>query len=495
MNPTDKISPVILFAYNRLAHTRLTLESLCANSYASLSDLYVFLDGPKTAADKEIQSEILKLVNSFLKSFKSVKVVRRDLNIGLAQNILDGVTSVLAKYQSVIVLEDDLILSSKFLEYMNSALNYYHDNDSVYHISGYGFPAKGLSSDYFMLKHAFSWGWGTWSRAWENLITSDEELLDLVRKSGLMNEFNWEGNYDMEGQLIRNINSIKKTWAIKWYATIFLNKKLSLVPKKSYVQNIGLDGTGDNCGVTSKYNIDDLNDAVLAFKSVEVKECAKSRRVYNSFYKNIRKKSKMVSLRNFINKLLKYRSLFSKYTFDYLLSIHNDERRRRSVIKQNPGAHIHPKANISIGEVKNITFGTGVYIGAFTNITVNDGGQECLSNLKVGDGTYIGELNNIRAAGGQINIGRNCLISQGVTIVAANHSISKKDFITNQPWDVNKTGVLVEDDVWVGANVTILPGVTISKGAVIAAGSVVTKDVKPYTINAGNPTEIIKMRE
>ena len=67
--------------------------------------------------------------------------------------------------------------------------------------------------------------------------------------------------------------------------------------------------------------------------------------------------------------------------------------------------------------------------------------------------------------------------------------------IFNQPWDREKVGIVIEDDVWIGANCVILPGVHIGYGAVVAAGSVVTRNVPSYALVAGVPAKVIKYRE
>jgi acetyltransferase-like isoleucine patch superfamily enzyme len=142
-----------------------------------------------------------------------------------------------------------------------------------------------------------------------------------------------------------------------------------------------------------------------------------------------------------------------------------------------------------------IELSENVKIGPYSVFYCISQNPEHPAKIKIGENTYIGDLNNIRAGGGEINIGKNCLISQQVAIVASNHSISKTAPICFQPWDTKKVGVNIEDDVWIGAGSKIMPGVTIGKGAIIGAGSVVTKDVESYSITVGNPAKHIKYRE
>ena len=112
------------------------------------------------------------------------------------------------------------------------------------------------------------------------------------------------------------------------------------------------------------------------------------------------------------------------------------------------------------------------------------------SILRIGRCTAVNEFNNIRAAGGEIVIVNDCLVSQYVSIIASNHSFARNIPIREQPWDTARNRVYIGDDVWVGAHAVILPGVTIGTGSVIAAGAVVTSDIPEYAIAAGIPAQV-----
>ena len=157
---------------------------------------------------------------------------------------------------------------------------------------------------------------------------------------------------------------------------------------------------------------------------------------------------------------------------------------------------IDPRALIKVGKGCDIHLGQNVVIGAMTFISVErdlHGDDQTRPFLRVGDDTYIGEMNNLRAAGG-IQIGKKCLISQGVSIISSNHSIKPDLFIVDQPARTDRAGVVIGDDVWIGTNATILPGVTIGCGAIVAAGSVVTSSVAEFDIVAGVPARFLKKR-
>lgn len=142
-----------------------------------------------------------------------------------------------------------------------------------------------------------------------------------------------------------------------------------------------------------------------------------------------------------------------------------------------------------------ITSGNGSSVGPGTILLAQwdwDAGFPC--HISIGERTAINEYCNLRAVGGDIKIGSHCQIAQFCTLVAANHTTETAKYMRDAPLDLSKRSILIEDDVWVGANSVILPGVTIGHGAVIGAGSVVTRDVAPNTVCAGNPARLVRQR-
>ena len=122
-----------------------------------------------------------------------------------------------------------------------------------------------------------------------------------------------------------------------------------------------------------------------------------------------------------------------------------------------------------------------------------------LEHLSIGDGTSIPKGSTIYCTGAPLTIGKKVIFGPQPTIITGDHRI---DIIGKYIIDVtvaeklpeNDLPVVIEDDVWIGANVTILKGVTIGKGSVVAAGAVVTKSCEPYSIIGGVPAKLIKMR-
>lgn len=122
---------------------------------------------------------------------------------------------------------------------------------------------------------------------------------------------------------------------------------------------------------------------------------------------------------------------------------------------------------------RGVTFGTG-------------------EDISIGNFSTIGYRNTLFVK--ELFIGNYVMLGPNVTIIGSNHNCARTDIPMFQQGVVYPGPIIIEDDVWIGANVTILPGVRLGKGSIVAAGAVVSKDVQPYTVVGGVPAKIIKYR-
>lgn len=235
-------APIALFVYNRPVHTRQTVEALLANAEAAQSALYVFSDGPRNAAASQAVTEVRTYVRS-IADFKSVTIIERETNFGLARSIIDGVTRLCGEYGRVIVMEDDLVTSPFFLSYMNDALTHYENEDRVMQVSGHIFqvPEFTQREEALFLPFVASWGWGTWERAWKHFDPATQGWEKINNISELRNRFNLDGNFDYSTLLEQQMSGKVDSWAIRWYVSVFLRNGVALYPPQTLVKNIGLD--------------------------------------------------------------------------------------------------------------------------------------------------------------------------------------------------------------------------------------------------------------
>ncbi len=280
---SKKLAPIVLFVYNRLEHTKATIEALCENERANESQLFIFSDAAQNADNERL----VQMVRDYIKTitgFKSIAIIERENNIGLAESIIDGVTRIINEYGRVIVLEDDIVTSPKFLSYMNDALNYYQDRKKVWHISGWNYPIdKGGLEDCFLWRTMNCWGWATWADRWKHFERNVDKTFNEFSKKDIK-AFNLDNAYNFWGQVIANKEGRNKTWAIFWGACIFKNRGLCLNPVQTYVFNAGCDGTGQNSGNHSCFSrdlcvkkdikyIDDLIENKVAYSRIRQFYC------------------------------------------------------------------------------------------------------------------------------------------------------------------------------------------------------------------------------
>ena len=299
-------SPIALFTYNRADKTQRAVESLLQNKEAKYSDLFVFADGPKTPEKKAGVEENRKYIHT-ISGFNSVHIIEREKNWGLANSLIAGITEVINKYGKVIVVEDDLILSPYFLQFMNYGLEKYKDDDRVSSISGFIPPVEEKMPNTFFLRYFECWGWATWDRAWKLLNTDTKYLLRKVRMKTY--DFNLDGSCGLYGilycQKVGSVNS----WYIRLYASFYLANKLTLFPGKTLVTNEGLDGSGTHCVKSDNSSTSIYYDKPIEIDYIVVEENKKARYLVSQSFKKALPTSKglrsfFYTFKSFLRRLL-----------------------------------------------------------------------------------------------------------------------------------------------------------------------------------------------
>ena len=276
-------APVLLFVYNRPDHVKRTVEALQHNTLAAQSNLYVYSDGARDESQQAAVNEVRQFVRT-ITGFKSVTIIERPKNWGLARSIIDGVSIRVNEAGKVIVLEDDLITAPYFLQFMNDALDLYENEPRVGHIQGCDFTQDPSLPDTFLIKWTGSWGWATWDRAWKFFNPDGKELLEQLKRQKLTRTFDFNGNYPFTRMLRKQIAGKNNSWAIRWNASLFLNNILSLNVGKSLVQNTGFDGSGTNCGGGGLYSANMWMQPLPVVPISPIEENKQARKIFEKYY-------------------------------------------------------------------------------------------------------------------------------------------------------------------------------------------------------------------
>ena len=280
----QNLAPIALFVYNRPEHTRRTISYLQKNLLADESRLFIFSDAPKTDDDKAKVEQVRNFIKD-VSSFKSVKIIERKENLGLANSIISGVTQLVAEYGKIIVFEDDLLSSPHTLQYFNEGLTRYAKEEKVMHIGAYMYELADKSlPETFFWRAATSWGWATWGRAWNHFEDDVDVLLNQFDKNKT-DQFSINGTMNFWKQLTGFKAGKNDSWAIRWYASIFLKGGLTLNPSTSLIQNIGNDGSGVHSNKEDMYQVRIGKAAIRQFPT-EIKEDPQAYAAIKNFLKN-----------------------------------------------------------------------------------------------------------------------------------------------------------------------------------------------------------------
>jgi hypothetical protein len=248
MSSLETLAPIVLFVYNRLEHTQKTIDSLAKNPLAKDSVLYIFSDNAKDSANQQKVDDVRRYIDSLPKSgyFKDVIIQKAKHNKGLANSIISGVSKVIEIHKKVIVLEDDLLCSVDFLNFINDALNFYESNPKIGSISGYS-PLQHMPTDYkdsiYIAPRSSSLGWATWIDRWSEVDWEVRDFESFRKDKNLRKRFDMCGN-DRFDRLRRQLELGANSWSIRFGYWQNKTDRYTIFPSQTRIQHIGWDGSG-----------------------------------------------------------------------------------------------------------------------------------------------------------------------------------------------------------------------------------------------------------
>jgi hypothetical protein len=300
-----ELAPVLLFVYARPSETEKTIEALSKNYLAKDSDLFVFSDGPKNDNLIKAVNNVRHLIKAF-SGFKNITIIEREKNYGLAKSIISGVSEVMINYDKVIVVEEDLISSLNFLDFLNSSLIKYENNKKVFSVTGYtyqlGVP-NGYKFDNYFTQRCESLGWGTWKDRW---IKADWDVTDFksfIKDKSELKKFDNVGA-DLIGMLLKQRLGKLDSWAVRWCYAHFRNNSYCSYPIKSKIVHIGEGGEATHVKKEVKI-LDTEIDIELKRKFEFADQAFLEPEIIKQYSKMFRK----TIVKRFRNKIYKYKYL------------------------------------------------------------------------------------------------------------------------------------------------------------------------------------------
>jgi len=230
--------PIVLIIYHRPDLTKNLVNNLRS---VKPKNIYVVADGPKTPQDKVACDYARDMIKEIDWPCQIHKIYAR-VNMGLRKRVVSGLDTVFKKEKWAIILEDDLVIDPSFFPYCEQLLKKYAKNDQIISISGnnFQFGKNEIKKSYYFSRYVHSWGWATWKRAWD---LYDDNLTDWtkLRQNNWLNTtlssrvlaLYWTMIFDMvsAGQV--------DSWAYRWTYSALKNTKLTIIPDRNLVSNIG----------------------------------------------------------------------------------------------------------------------------------------------------------------------------------------------------------------------------------------------------------------
>ena len=248
--------PVLLITYKRPKNTKKLINILLENK---ISNIFIYNNGPIDDRDLEDCKNTKDVVESYTKSYQNISALYKKKNTGLKYNIPEAIDWVFEKFDKVIILEDDCIPNNFFFLFCKQLLKKYENDLSIGQISGSnfinqrGYKRKNQDS-YFFSKIINCWGWATWKNRWSNIHDIEMSNWPAIRKEKVIEKyFDNKKNSDYFNKIFNNNYPNNVIWDRAWFLTNIINKRLTIIPDKNLISNIGFDNkaSGPN---PKKYN-------------------------------------------------------------------------------------------------------------------------------------------------------------------------------------------------------------------------------------------------
>lgn len=241
-----KFAPILISVYTRLEALNKSVISLQQNDLALQSDLFIVSDAPANSKDVEAVKNVRSYVKS-INGFKSVTPIFREKNLGFFDSIIPAILETLDKYGKIIFLEDDVVVSRAFLQFLNDGLEILQNNHDVFSISGYtpvSAYREDLTNRVLRAPYHCPWGFGTWRDRLLKVDMSYNPYEEVLRNRGLVKYMAKNAVFMLEALrqdfYFRNLNYVD----VRISFQMLLKGMFSVFPAVSLTRNIGFDGRG-----------------------------------------------------------------------------------------------------------------------------------------------------------------------------------------------------------------------------------------------------------
>lgn len=233
-------TPILFIVFNR---PDVTERVFAAIKKLQPAELFVVADGPRNEADREKCEQVRAIVKAVDWDCQ-VKYLLREKNLGVKLAGSSAITWFFEQVEQGIILEDDCLPDQSFFWFCQELLDYYKDNEKIWHISGNNFQKHQVTDSYYFSQIPHIWGWATWRRAWQYYDIGIKNFPDFIKKNKIKKLFKpkifqrfWIDVF------AKNYAGLDNGWDFQWAFAMFDRGGLAIHPRVNLIANIGF-GTG-----------------------------------------------------------------------------------------------------------------------------------------------------------------------------------------------------------------------------------------------------------
>lgn len=240
----------MLIAFNRPKPFARVLDNLVAAHGIFERDIVVYVDGPRNEGDKGLCDQVVEIAERSRADLPRISVVRRNRNLGCRGNVVSAVSEVLEKYGHAIIVEDDVLVSHTFLDYMDAALAFYRDDSRIWSVNAWRnrfvHVPKSYAHDLYLSPRMLCWGWGTWKDRWEKV---DFDLTDwsVCGNQPVLRARLDAAGVDLRRMLQLQYEGVLKTWDVQCCYHVVKNGLFCVEPRFPLTKNIGSGVAPTHC--------------------------------------------------------------------------------------------------------------------------------------------------------------------------------------------------------------------------------------------------------
>ena len=256
-------TPLVLFIYNRPKNVKKIILNI---RKIKPKKIFVFADGPKNNKDKLNCIKSIQALNK-VDWTKEIQIIKNKTNLGLKKNIKKGLDIVFKKCSKAIILEDDCIPNKSFFKFCEIFLDYYKNEKKIAGITGNNFNNLSGYDTYYFSKYSSIWGWATWKRVWETVDINILFWKKFKKSKKWKNYFHDKTECEFWTKIFDDVYDGKyNSWAYPYLLSNFYHQRLTIVPKKNLVENIGFNKNATN--TYQKYEIYNQKKNKMSFKNI-----------------------------------------------------------------------------------------------------------------------------------------------------------------------------------------------------------------------------------